>query len=103
MKTLLLTLGFLSALTFGVQAQSTVNTSTGAYQNNELNPSSSGIGDGSFNPFNLIHNANFNRGRDSVQFQQDTQDGINKQAEEFKRLQQQQIQQSPPAQSPNGQ
>ena len=43
---------------------------------------------------NLIHNANFNRGRDASQFQDDSRDVLDKKAEEFKRLQQQQLQQN---------
>jgi hypothetical protein len=97
MKTLFFTLAFLGAVTFTVQAQTYTNPNNrntgGNFQRNELNPSNS-IGDGSFNPLDLIHNANFYRGRNSSQFQEDTQEGLNKQAEEFKRRQQEQLQQN---------
>jgi hypothetical protein len=61
------------------------------YQNNER--STTGESSlGNFNPLNLIHNANFRRSRDGAEFQEDTQTGIDRAAEEFKRKQREQLQ-----------
>jgi hypothetical protein len=96
MKTMLLTLGFLGFCSLPTLAEPYNGTTTGDFQKNEVNPASGGLGDGSFNPMNLIHNANFNRGRDASQFQDDSRDVLDKKAAEFKRLQQQQLQQNSP-------
>jgi hypothetical protein len=64
------------------------------YQSNER----STTGDstlGNFNPLQLIHNANFQRSRGSSEFQEDSQMNINQAAEEFKRKQREQLQNSP--------
>lgn len=66
-------------------------TEAGTYQTNEQSNFGSSFGD-SFNPFDLIHQANFDRGRNMVDFQQDSQVNINNAAEEFKRLQQERLQ-----------
>ncbi len=65
----------------------------GEYQKNEQSATqSSSFGNG-FNPLDLIHNANFRRSRGAQEFVEDTQNGITNEAEKFKRLQQQRLQQ----------
>ncbi|GBF82254.1 hypothetical protein [Aphanothece sacrum] len=47
-----------------------------------------------FNPLDIMHRANLERSRDGQEFADDTRNSINKAAEEFKRLQQQRLQQA---------
>jgi hypothetical protein len=73
-----------------VFAQS-MNPSQPDYQNSERSTSGDSTF-GNFNPLDLIHNVNFRRTRDGVEFQEDTQNNINNAAEEFKRKQREQLQ-----------
>lgn len=66
---------------------------TEIFQRNERSSSSSDLLGNGFDPINLIHNANLRRSRGGYEFAEDTQNNLNKAAEEFKRQQQQQLQQ----------
>lgn len=55
----------------------------------------------SFKPLDIIHRANLGRGRDMSEFNQDSQDNLNDAATEFKRLQQERLQNSPAENSVN--
>lgn len=61
------------------------------YQSNEQS-STDNSSLGSFNPLDLIHNANLRRSRDAGQFEEDTNTNLNQAADDFKRLQQQRMQ-----------
>lgn len=63
----------------------------GAYQSNEEDPMSGTLG--GIDPIDLIHNANLSTGRNAEEFNQDTQLQIQNSAEEFRRLQQERMQQ----------
>lgn len=77
------------------------NRDRDGYQTNEQDNLGGSIGgDGSFNAFDLIHRANMNRGRNMGEFDQDTNNGIQNAAEEFKRQRDQQLQQTQPSQTP---
>ncbi len=94
----------ISSLTFGsifllsgylhtpAQAQTYNPSQSTTFQRNEKDASglNSGVIDG-FNPLDLIHNSNFQR-RSASDFQEDSNEEINKAAEEFKRRQLQQLQ-----------
>ncbi|MEA5470702.1 hypothetical protein [Spirulina sp. 06S082] len=62
------------------------NSTTEGFQGSESDPMF-GDGGGDFNPFNLIHNANFSNGRSMGQFQQDTKRQLNRASEDFRRQQ----------------
>jgi len=64
-----------------------------AYQSNELDPTKGAFS--GFDPMSLIHNANLSRSRDGSTFAEDTQNSLNKAAENFKRQQQLQLQAKP--------
>lgn len=51
------------------------------YQENE---SSTTFGNTNFNPFDLIHNSRLNNGRDQAQFRQDTSEGIDNAAANYR-------------------
>jgi DNA anti-recombination protein RmuC len=72
-------------------AQMRTPTSNEGFQSNEQNVN--GFGNSGFDPLSLIHNANFSRSRNSSDFADDTNQSLNKAAQEFKRQQQQQLQQ----------
>ena len=63
----------------------------GAYQSNEEDPMSGTLG--GIDPIDLIHNANLSTGRSAEEFNQDSQTQIENSAEEFRRLQQERMQQ----------
>lgn len=87
--TLMMSLGLLTIFSSSINAQNIrANQETQPFQNNETN---SLYRDG-FNPFDFIHNANFSSGRSGADFAEDTQNNIRTAAEEFRRLQQQRIQ-----------
>lgn len=72
------------------------NRERDGYQTNEQNNLGGSLGgDSSFNAFDLIHRANMNRGRNMGEFDQDTNNGIQNAAEEFKRQRNQQMQPQP--------
>ncbi len=73
------------------QSQNLQEPST--YQSNEQDPSKGSFS--GFDPASLIHNANLSRSRSGSAFAQDTQNNLNKAAEDFKRQQQQQLQSQP--------
>ncbi len=94
-RTLALGLGslaFSSLLTDNALAQYRPSGSQDPFQQNEVNPNNYGLGNG-FDPMSLIHNANLSRGRNFEDFVDDTNQNLNKAAEDFKRQQQQQLQQ----------
>ncbi len=61
------------------------------FQNNEQDGNYGELGN-IFNPLDLIHRANLGRSRNAGDFAEDTQTGLNRAAEDFKKLQQQQLQ-----------
>jgi len=72
------------------------NRERDGYQSNEENTLGGSIGgDSSFNAFDFIHRANMNRGRSMGEFDEDTNNGIQNAAEEFKRQRNQQMQNQP--------
>ena len=62
------------------------NSTTEGFQGSESDPLF-GEGGDNFNPFDLIHNANFSNGRTMGQFQLDTQRQLNRASEDFRRQQ----------------
>ncbi|MBR8829434.1 MAG: hypothetical protein DSM107014_16315 [Gomphosphaeria aponina SAG 52.96 = DSM 107014] len=95
LKTLTLSLGtvltILASLGQFTLAQS-VNQQDN-YQSNEVDSfSGSSLGNGSLNPLDLIHRANLSNGRSVDEFTQDSSANINDAATEFKRKQQEQLQ-----------
>ncbi|MDV2998694.1 MAG: hypothetical protein N5P05_000300 [Chroococcopsis gigantea SAG 12.99] len=83
----------------GLHAQ-TLNPSEPAFQKNEKETGlNGGIIDG-FNPLDLIHNSNFQR-RSSSDFQDDSNQEIDKAASEFKRRQLEQLQNTNNPQKPS--
>jgi hypothetical protein len=77
---------FLGEESLAQQAPIRHNSTTEGFQGNESDPLF-GEGGDNFNPFNLIHNANFSNGRSLGQFQQDTQRQLNRASEDFRRQQ----------------
>jgi hypothetical protein len=76
------------------------NRDRDGYQTNEQDNLGGSLGgDSSFNAFDLIHRANMNRGRNLGEFDEDTNNGIQNAAEEFKRQRNQQMQ-TQPSQTP---
>ncbi|MEC4985645.1 MAG: hypothetical protein SAJ37_20960 [Oscillatoria sp. PMC 1068.18] len=57
------------------------------YQSNERDTFSGSLGDGSFNPFNLIHRANLTGDRSLDEFRQESTENLNNAADDFRRLQ----------------
>lgn len=80
-------------------AQSTTPAGEKPFTANEVDPTKQGLGNG-FDPMSLIHNANLSRSRTGEDFAEDTQRTLNDAASEFKRQQQQRLQES--LSSPNG-
>ncbi|AFY77686.1 MAG: hypothetical protein IGR93_02900 [Hydrococcus sp. C42_A2020_068] len=72
------------------------NRDRDGYQSNEQNVLGGNIGSGSFDAFDLIHRANTNRGRSMGEFQQETDSGIRNAADEFKRQQNERLQNRQP-------
>lgn len=84
------TLALLSSINTAVVAQ--INPEArGDYQRNEQNSRSTIEG---FDPMQLIHNANLRRSRGGAEFMEDTNNQLNQAAEEFRRLQQQRLQEA---------
>lgn len=77
---------FLGEASFAQQAPIRHNSTTEGFQGNESDPLF-GEGGETFNPLDLIHNANFSNGRTMGQFQQDTQRQLNRASEDFRRQQ----------------
>lgn len=76
-----------------------VNNSQDEYQSNEED--SFGTGSGNINPFDLIHRANQTKGRNAQEFDSDTDRNLQDSAAEFRRAQQQRIDnQSTPVSNP---
>jgi hypothetical protein len=71
------------------------NRDRDGYQSNEQNALGGSFGN-SFDAFDLIHRANMNRGRSAGEFQQDTDSGIRNAADEFKRQQNERLQERQP-------
>ena len=67
------------------------NDQNGNYQSNEKDSMSGTLG--GIDPIDLIHNANLSNGRSSEEFNKDSQTQIQNSAEEFRRLQQERMQQ----------
>ncbi|MFM1843778.1 MAG: hypothetical protein RLZZ490_2521 [Cyanobacteriota bacterium] len=76
------------------QAQYTVPGGEAPFNANEVDPTKQGLGNG-FDPMSLIHNANLSRSRNGVDFAEDTQRTLNEAADQFKKLQQQRLEQMP--------
>lgn len=103
MKKEILTLTFTLGTTFGIftsnltpvfaQLNNSQNPET-QFQKNEVGNNESTFGNG-FSPLDLIHNSNMRRSRDSGQFAEDTNTGLNQAADKFKRLQQERMQNQP--------
>ncbi|MBZ8179525.1 MAG: hypothetical protein SAL07_06905 [Oscillatoria sp. PMC 1051.18] len=68
-------------------AQNVDPQESGVYQSNERDSLSGSFGDGSFNPFDLIHRANLNSDRSLDEFRQESAENLNNAADEFRRLQ----------------
>jgi hypothetical protein len=64
-----------------------------AYQSSEQDPSKGSFS--GFDPASLIHNANLSRSRNGADFAEDTQENLNKAANDFKRQQQLRLQAQP--------
>ena len=63
------------------------------YQNSEQDPNKGAFS--GFDPASLIHNANLSRSRNGTDFAEDTQENLNKAANDFKRQQQLRLQNQP--------
>lgn len=63
------------------------------YQKSEQDPSKASFS--GFDPMSIMHNANLSRSRNGSTFAEDTQNSLNKAANDFKRKQQQQLQAQP--------
>jgi hypothetical protein len=73
------------------QAQVTVPGAESPFSSNEIDPTKQGLG-GGFDPMSLIHNANLSRSRNGVDFAEDSQRTLNEAADQFKKMQQQRLQ-----------
>jgi predicted outer membrane lipoprotein len=93
--TIALGLGFGLACTFGLitpeLAQSQNTDDEDVYQDNEKDTMSGSLG--GINPIDLIHDANLSTGRNAEEFNTDSQIQIEDSAAEFRRLQQERMQQ----------
>lgn len=87
-----LTTGF-SSMTV---AQSIDDVDKDVYQKNEQDPDGGDLGN-IFNPIDMMHRSNLQRSRTGSDFAEDTNNNLNKAAEEFKLLQQQRLQAQPSA------
>lgn len=100
-----LSLGTLMTLTFSNLSLAQTPRSITEPDTHQINERSTTTGSStfgnSFNPINLIHNMNLRRSRDGSEFQDDTQNNLNNAAEEFKRMQQEQLQQNGGDLAPN--
>ncbi|WP_013323735.1 hypothetical protein [Gloeothece verrucosa] len=87
------TLGIVASYSSSASAQLIPNSKNPEvkYQSNEEN-SSVDNSLGGLNPLDLIHNANLRRSRDASQFQEDSDSNLNQAAQDFKRKQQQMMQ-----------
>jgi hypothetical protein len=70
-------------------------TTNNGYQANEQDALTGGTFGNTFNPMDLIHNSNFRRGRNSSEFQEDTQTELQNAADQFKRQQQESLRNQP--------
>jgi hypothetical protein len=91
--------GLLMALEKSAFAQLQNSQEPPIYQNSEQDPNKGAFS--GFDPASLIHNANLSRSRNGVDFAEDTQQNLNKAANDFKRQQQlllknQPVQATPP-------
>ena len=66
---------------------------TGDFQRNQVDSQGDGLFGGSLNPFDLIHRSRLNPSRSADVFNEDTDEGLGKAAEEFKRQQRLRLQQ----------
>lgn len=87
-----LTTGSVLAPLVPAQAQYATPGSEAPFTANEVDPSKPGLG-GGFDPMSLIHNANLSRSRNGTDFADDTQRTLNEAADQFKKMQQQRLQQ----------
>ena len=71
-----------------------VNPQDSTYQENEYDAMGSSSFGNSFNPLDLIHRSTLSNGPSSEEFTQDSQQNLNNAADEFKRQQQERINQS---------
>lgn len=91
------TLGLSLISALAIKAQSVNEKPPQPFQSNEQNPL---YGEGGINPMDLIHNANLLNNRSSADFISDTNENLDKAAQDFKqqqleRMQQQQLQSNP--------
>lgn len=77
---------FVPAIAFAQTANDTINS--GGFQSNERSSMGGGLGDGSFNPFNLIHNANLLNGRSVNEYVNEQQENLDTAREDFLRQRQ---------------
>lgn len=89
---ILIGLGTVSGIPKIILAQSVdvINEDNG-YQNNEQEPTGE-LGN-IFNPMDIMHRANLQRSRNAGDFAEDTNNNLNKAAQEFKLIQQRRLQQ----------
>ncbi|MGF1479183.1 MAG: hypothetical protein ACFB4I_06795 [Cyanophyceae cyanobacterium] len=76
-----------------VLAQTFPNSDSTEVQRNEYDPNSNSSL-GTLNPTDLIHRANLSRSRNLQEFSEDSQINLGNAAEEYKRLQQERLQQT---------
>lgn len=90
---LTIALGLSIACTFSLIIPSLAqsqNSDDDVYQSNEKDTMSGGIG--GFDPIDLIHNANLSTGRNADEFSEESQTQIKDSAAEFRRIQQERMQ-----------
>ena len=96
----LIGLGTLGGIPQIILAQSIdVINEDNSYQSNEEDPAGE-FGD-IFNPMDLMHRSNLQRSRNAGDFAEDTNNNLNKAAQEFKLLQQRRLQQESPEPIPD--
>ena len=79
-------------------AQQTNPQDPSPYQENEYDSMGGSTFGNSFNPLDLIHRANLSTGRNTEEFSEESQQNLNNAADQFKRQQQERLnQQSSPA------
>lgn len=97
LTSLLISCGLISFFSTPIFAQAINEKEPNPFQSNEQNPL---YGDG-INPMDLIHNANLLNNRSAYDFQEDTNNNINKAADDFKKQQLERMQQLQQQSNPN--
>ncbi|WP_267383701.1 hypothetical protein [Cyanobacterium sp. uoEpiScrs1] len=92
LSSILISLGLISGIPRVMLAQPIdVIDEENGYQNREQDPAGE-LGN-IFNPMNLMHRSNLERSRNAGDFAEDTNNNLNKAAQEFKLIQQRKLQQ----------